>query len=109
MAKRDAKVWLAVWLAGLVQAHAQGSDSATRGALLYETHCIGCHTSQMHWRENRLAKDWPSLKLQINRWQKETALGWTEQEIVDVATYLNGLHYRFPAPQQAKAVQQATP
>jgi mono/diheme cytochrome c family protein len=103
MAKQWMKVGIALWLAALAQAHAQGPESVVRGALLYDTHCIGCHTSQMHWRENRLAKDWPSLKFQVNRWQKENALGWSEQDIVDVATYLNALHYRYPAPQQAKA------
>lgn len=105
MAQHWTRVGVAVWLAGVTYAQAQGPESVVRGGLLYETHCIACHTAQMHWRENRLAKDWPSLKFQVNRWQKENALGWSEQEIVDVATYLNALHYRYPAPQQASAVQ----
>jgi mono/diheme cytochrome c family protein len=109
MTKPWIKAAIAVGLAGLAQAYAQGPESVARGALLYETHCIGCHTSQMHWRENRLAKDWPSLKFQINRWQKENALAWSEQDIFDVASYLNALHYRFAAPHQANAGPQAPP
>ncbi|MGA8513882.1 MAG: cytochrome C [Burkholderiaceae bacterium] len=104
MVKNWMQLGMALCLAGAGMAQAQGPDSVVRGALLYETHCIVCHTSQIHWRANRLAKDWPSLKFQVNRWQKETALGWNEQDIVDVATYLNAVHYRFPAPQQARAV-----
>jgi mono/diheme cytochrome c family protein len=103
MAQHWKIVWAAIWLAAAVDAFAQGPDSVVRGALLYETHCVGCHTAQMHWRANRLAKDWPSLKFQVDRWQRESALGWNEQDIADVASYLNALHYRFPAPQQAQA------
>jgi len=33
---------------------------AGRGALLYDTHCIGCHTTQAHWRDRRLVTDWAS-------------------------------------------------
>ena len=36
--------------------HAQDA-AATRGQLLYGTHCIQCHTTQMHWREQRLARE----------------------------------------------------
>ena len=49
---------------------------ATRGALLYDTHCIACHTTQMHWRDNKVARDWPGLKAQVRRWQGNNALGW---------------------------------
>jgi mono/diheme cytochrome c family protein len=106
MAKQGMKIWATLWLAGVTTAQAQGPESVVRGALLYETHCIVCHSSQIHWRANRLAKDWPSLKFQVNRWQKEAALAWNEQDIIDVATYLNAVHYRFPAPQQARAAIQ---
>ena len=33
--------------------HSQTVPSETRGALLYNTHCISCHTSQMHWRNDK--------------------------------------------------------
>lgn len=28
---------------------------ASRGELLYSTSCIGCHSTQVHWRNKRLA------------------------------------------------------
>ena len=40
-----------------------------RGELLYTTHCIACHSTQMHWRDQKLVTDWPSLKAQVRRWQ----------------------------------------
>lgn len=34
---------------------------AVRGELLYNTHCVACHSTKMHWRDQRLATDWKSL------------------------------------------------
>lgn len=78
---------------GLAQAHEKHSEA--RGELLYATHCIACHTSQVHWREQRLVNDWNSLKAQVRRWQANTGLGWSEEEITDVTRYLNATYYDF--------------
>jgi uncharacterized protein Usg len=68
---------------------------ATRGALLYETHCIACHTEQMHWRDKRLATDWPSLKRLVQHWQGNVRLDWGDDDIDSVAQYLNQRFYHF--------------
>lgn len=70
--------------------------SQSRGALLYDTHCIACHTKQVHWRQRRLATDWPSLLAQVWRWQSEAALGWNDDDVMEVARYLNGEFYHLP-------------
>lgn len=67
----------------------------SRGELLYATHCIACHTTQMHWRDNRIATDWPSLTAQVRRWQGTASLAWTERDILEVARYLNDSIYHF--------------
>lgn len=67
-----------------------------RGELLYSTHCVSCHTSEVHWRDKRLATDWASLKAQVRRWESNIGLGWGEDDVVAVARYLNALHYHFP-------------
>jgi len=77
-------------------AQAPSEADASRGELLYSTHCVSCHTAQIHWRDNRLATDWTSLKAQVNRWQANAGLGWRDADIVAVARYLNELHYHFP-------------
>ncbi len=77
-------------------AHAQQVPVQTRGELLYTTHCITCHTSQMHWRNNRQAYDWDSLKAQVRIWQGNTGLQWGEADIAEVAGYLNETIYRYP-------------
>lgn len=75
-------------------AHARAPDES-RGELLYSTHCNTCHTSVIHWREQKLATDWKSLKGQVSRWQAYAKLGWREEDIVDVALYLNSRYYKF--------------
>lgn len=79
-----------------------------RGELLYTTHCIACHTAQAHWRIDRLATDWTSLKFQVKRWQANIALGWSENDVIDVASYLNGLFYHFPATSLKKSSEADT-
>ena len=46
-------------------AYPQVAPAETRGQLLYATHCISCHTTQMHWRNDKQAYDWNSLKVQV--------------------------------------------
>jgi mono/diheme cytochrome c family protein len=92
----------ALLLAGLAGATAaafsQPAPAPTRGELLYTTHCIECHTTQMHWRDGREARDWDSLKAQVRRWQSNAGLGWTEADIVEVARHLNDTIYHYPQP-----------
>src|SRR5687767_14438448 len=84
---------LAVWA---VAAQAQTAASPTRGELLYKNHCIECHTSQVHWREGRQARDWPSLRGQVQRWQAAAGLQWSEADVIEVARHLNDTIYHLP-------------
>lgn len=70
----------------------------TRGRLLYETHCIACHNSQMHWRDGRLVRDWAGLAGQVRRWQERANLQWSDADILEVARHLNATIYRLPQP-----------
>ena len=80
----------------LASAAAFSQSAAGRGQLLYTTHCIECHTTQMHWREQRAAQDWDSLKAQVRRWQGNAGLGWNEDDVVEVARHLNETIYHHP-------------
>ncbi len=86
---------LALW-GVCTPAHAQPERGETRGELLYLEHCSSCHTSAVHWREKTLVTDWRSLEAQVRRWQGNIGLGWSEDEITDVARYLNTTFYHFP-------------
>ena len=86
-------------LLAVAAAPVSAQTAPTRGALLYGNHCVECHTTQMHWREQRLARDFATLKLQVRRWQGEVRLQWSEADIDAVARHLNDTIYHFPQPQ----------
>ena len=90
--------WMLAILGSVSAAAAQPVRDTTRGELLYSTHCISCHTAQVHWRERKVATDWTTLEAQVRRWQDNTGLGWSNADVREVARYLNTLHYRYPAP-----------
>ncbi|MHB1124980.1 MAG: cytochrome C [Ramlibacter sp.] len=74
------------------------APAPARGELLYDTHCIECHTAQVHWRQRRQARDWTTLKAEVLRWQAAARLGWTDADLDAVAGYLNDTIYHFAAP-----------
>jgi mono/diheme cytochrome c family protein len=88
-------------LAAAAPAHAQGS-SPGRGQLLYSTHCVECHTTRMHWRDQRLARDYETLKSQVRRFQGIARLDWSDEDIEAVARHLNDTIYRFPQSQASR-------
>jgi len=77
----------------LVPAGAAWAQS--RGELLYTTHCIACHNTQVHWRDQRRATDLDSLREQVRHWQGRASLSWTDDDIAEVTRYLNQRIYRF--------------
>lgn len=91
--KRLAATSLAI-IAGLAAAESVPLPAASRGELLYTTHCVTCHNEQVHWRDKREVSDWRSLRREVNRWQRMMDLGWGTTEVEDVARYLRQVHYR---------------
>jgi mono/diheme cytochrome c family protein len=102
---RAARVAFVVALAAACAggAQAQRADPAppaadeTTGRMLYVAQCHGCHQAQIHWRERRIARDWAGLVGEVRRWQQNSGLAWSDDEILAVARYLNATYYRFPA------------
>lgn len=86
--------WFASVTFGVLVASTAAS-AQDRGELLYSTHCGACHTTQMHWRARRSATDWTSLKAEVRRWQGAAALGWTDDDVLAVARYLNDSVYHY--------------
>ncbi|SDZ47771.1 Cytochrome c, mono-and diheme variants [Variovorax sp. YR634] len=85
---------LAALHSNAAQAQSQ-SQSQSRGELLYNTNCVACHNEKMHWRGRKLVYDWDSLEEQVRRWQQASSLGWRDEDIMEVARYLNGRFYGF--------------
>ena len=104
---RAARRLLALTLGALslhVAAQTGAPASPTRGQLLYDTHCVACHSTQMHWRDQRVAVDLPSLRAQVLRWQAREQLGWGAADVDEVVRHLNDSIYRFPPPTRTGAV-----
>ena len=81
-------------LSGLVvHAEAPPESAASRGELLYSTHCIACHDVEVHWRDKKLAIDRASLLAEVSRWQEVGRLGWGSEDIAGVARYLAVTQY----------------
>lgn len=89
---------LTVWAAVPAVPAEAVPPAPSRGELLYTTHCLACHSTQVHWRERKLARDWPTLRREVNRWQRAAQLGWSADDVAAVARYLNETIYAFPAP-----------
>lgn len=92
---RTLKFFLGLVVVFLADANAAGMDES-RGQMLYQNHCIACHTTQVHWRDQRLAADWSSLRVQVRRWERNTGLSWSDDDVEAVSEYLNRLYYQFP-------------
>ncbi len=83
-----------IFLTGSLVA-ASSALAQSRGELLYTTHCISCHTTEMHWRDKRSASNWPALMAQVRRWQDAASLAWGDSDILEVSRYLNETIYHF--------------
>ena len=75
-----------------------GAADLQRGQLLYETQCVTCHDSVLHLRNERQAHSFADVQERVRQWAKFQNSGWGEEEIDDVADYLNAIFYRYPCP-----------
>jgi mono/diheme cytochrome c family protein len=62
---------------------------------LYEQHCVSCHGTELYTREDRKVTSLPALKQQVRRCETALGLRWFDEEIADVAQFLNEHYYRF--------------
>jgi mono/diheme cytochrome c family protein len=77
-------------------AQAQDKAAEGRGAMLYSTFCVACHTTQMHWRDKKIARDIPTLRAQVLHWQGNAGQNWDAGDIEEVVRHLNRTYYKFP-------------
>ncbi len=91
-------VSLSCW-AALAGAEAPPLPAASRGELLYSTHCIACHNEQVHWRDRKRVTDWQSLRSEVRHWGEITSLRWNREDVNEVARYLQAVYYRSLPPE----------
>ena len=86
---------LAFGLAVSVSASAQTPAQTT-----HDTYCIMCHGTEVYTRKSRIANDYDSLWVQVDRWQSNVSLNWTSTQIDMMATWLATRYYGFSCPDE---------
>lgn len=69
----------------------------TRGKLLYENHCMECHQSTVHVREQRKVEDRAGIMRMVVRFSDHLELDWSAAEMRDVADHLAAEYYGLAA------------
>lgn len=93
----------------LVLLHGSPARPQSRGELLYDMNCIACHSEKMHWRGGKLVSDWASLEEQVRHWQQTASLGWNDEDIMEVARYLNERFYGFAPKNTTGSLESPVP
>ena len=93
------KGWLATLAMCFLLAVPGGSiaESFDRGQALYENHCMSCHEATLHTRDTRRATSVAELRKWVATWSFHASLGWSGEEINDVADFMNRRYYHFTA------------
>lgn len=65
-----------------------------RGRVLYENHCVACHTQRVHTRPNRIALTRAEVRAIVDHWQRQQNLIWSEQDTADVVEFLGRTQYK---------------
>lgn len=92
------KLMLATGMLLLVAPLAQAGD-AKRGQELYQANCTRCHDTSIHTRPNSIIHSLDGLKKRVQFCETGNRLKWSEDQIEDVAAYLNASFYKFkPVP-----------
>lgn len=69
---------------------------ASRGHMLYENHCTGCHESTVYIRAKHKAKNYKEVANWVNQRADWLNLHWSEIDKQDVLQYLNERYYKYP-------------
>jgi mono/diheme cytochrome c family protein len=72
-----------------------------RGKTLHDQHCTRCHDSTMYARPQRTIADFAALRERVQQCELAAELMWFEEDVDDVAAWLNRDFYHF-AEDQAK-------
>lgn len=79
--------------AGTVLATPPEETLNSRGRLLYENHCTRCHETSVHARIPGRITTLDELNQWVEKWATLQNLGWQQDDIHDVAEYLNHEYY----------------
>ena len=90
-------IGLLICAAVLAVAAARAAD-LERGKLLHDNHCRMCHDSVAYKRDSTAVKDYAQVRAQVVRWQSNTGLRWSKDDIDNVTAYLAQTYYKLTIP-----------
>jgi hypothetical protein len=62
---------------------------------LYEEHCVRCHGPEVYTRSDRKVTSLEGLQRQVQRCELALGLRWFDEEIAEMAEYLDRNYYQF--------------
>ena len=86
---------LAVLGLALVAASGAPAGDAGHGKLLHDQDCSRCHDAAMYTRPQRTVKTFAELRERVQQCELAAELLWFEEDVDDVAAYLDRTFYRF--------------
>ena len=66
-----------------------------KGKALVAEHCTKCHNDRVYTRKDRRVKSLDGLDQQVRRCETALGLKWFDDDIENVAAYLNKNYYHF--------------
>ena len=67
-----------------------------RGRALHDTHCRMCHTAAAYKRDSKVGQTYEGVRAEVVRWQKNSSLRWSDEDIDNVTAYLAKTYYGLP-------------
>ncbi|MEO8040468.1 MAG: hypothetical protein ABI794_16995 [Betaproteobacteria bacterium] len=83
-------------LSAVLPASASAAGDIERGRSLHDNHCLMCHKPAVYERKERVANTYPEIRQQVQRWQSNTKLNWSESDIDSVTEFLAATYYKVP-------------
>ena len=65
------------------------------GKALVESNCTKCHDERVYTRQDRRVTTLEGLHKQVTNCERSLGLKWFDDDIADVAAYLNQTYYHF--------------
>ena len=92
-------MWLALSFIVVTSVHASqfSAGDAARGQELHQANCTRCHDAAIYTRPDRIVHSYAQLRDRIQLCELSAELGWFEEEVEDVAVFLNSTYYKFEA------------
>ena len=71
------------------------APKVSKGQELHDGKCLSCHKPGFYTRESRRIKSYDSLKTQVQTCATSLSIPWFEDEVEEVADYVNTEYYKF--------------